>query len=201
MSKVFTCRFVFNKDFEYKDLAPVFPDILRYVLERNEHFQNAEEEEMREMYVELNMQDILANRKPEGYDRKAKYRLIFPIDAKEFNIKQFGVKQNEIKSVGEKIGDFLSAANIPFEMKMDYTVGCIPGSEEAFTLVDHNTEVPFGTTYEFGKVLRAVFKIKKPKKNAKFGYMINGVFREITVTGNSVSMNFEIVDDIYFGYN
>ena len=200
MIKPLTCRFIFKDDFEYKDLAPVFPDILRYVLERNEHFQNPEEEEMREMYVELNMQDILANRKPEGYDRKAKYRLIFPMDAKEFNIKQFGQKNNEIKSIGEKIGDFLMAANIPFEMRLDYIVGCIPGSEDAFTLVDHNSEVTFGTTYEFGKVLRAVFKIKKPKKGAKFGYIINGVFREITLTGTSTSMNFEIVDDIYFGY-
>ena len=199
MSKIFTCRFIFENDFEYSDLAPIFPDILRYILKENDHLQNPEDEEVREMYIELNMQDILANRKPEGYNRKAKYRLIFPIGAKEFNIRQLSQKGNEIKVIGTTIGDFLSTANIKFEMKMGYTVSCIPGSEGAFTLVDHNSEVEFPELYDFGKVLRATFKIKKPQKG-KFGYITNGEFHEITLNGNTTSMNIEIVDDIAFGY-
>ena len=200
MSKTYTCRFILSKDTEYKDLETIFPDILRYILEENEHFQEPEEEEMREMYVELNMQDIRENRKPEGYNRKAKYRLIFPEDSNEFYVKQIAQKNNDVKRIGSKIGEFLSTANIKFESKFDYTVDCLPGSEGLFSIVDHNTEVQFPAVYEFGKILHANIKIKKEKKNADFGYMINGVFHKITLTGPSVQMNFEICNDISFGY-
>ena len=201
MTKTFTCRFILKDNVEYKDLTPVFPDIMRYILKENEHFQNAEEEEMREMYVELNMQDVVENRKPEGYDRKAKYRLIFPIGQKEFYVKQFAQKNNDIKRIATTISDFLSTANIGYELKFDYTVECIPGSEGKFTLVDHNSEVQFPAVYEFGKTLHANFKFKnKLKKNDRFGYVINGQFHEITVTGTNVSMDFEICNDIAFGF-
>jgi hypothetical protein len=200
MTKIFTCRFILKNKSDYKDLAPVFPDILRYILKENEHFQEPDEVDMREMYVELNMQDILENRKPEGYNRKAKYRLVFPMNAKEFYIIAFSQKTTEIKSIATTIGDFLSTASIPYEMKNDYTVNRLPGSEDAFTLSDHNTEVTFPAEYGFGKVLRANIKIKKPKKNAVFGYVIRGEFHEIPIENNSASMNFEIVDDISFGY-
>ena len=200
MIKPLTCRFIFKDDFEYKDLAPVFPDILRYIIKENEHMQSPEEEELREMFVELNMQDVNANRKPEGYNRKAKYRLVFPMNAKEFYIIAFSQKTTEIKHIATTIGDFLSTASIPYEMKNDYTVNRLPGSEDTFTLSDHNTEVTFPAEYGFGKVLRANIKIKKPKKNAVFGYMIRGEFHEIPVENNSASMIFEIVDDISFGY-
>ena len=200
MSKIFTCRFILSKDTEYKDLETIFPDILRYILEENEHLQEPEDEEMREMFIELNMQDIRENRKPEGYNRKAKYRLIFPEDSNEFYVKQMALKNNDIKRIGSKIGEFLSAANIKYETKFDYTVDCIPGSEGLFSISDHNTEIPFPSVYEYGKVLHANIKIKKEKKGASFGYMTNGVFHKITVTGPSFPWTFEICDDISFGY-
>ena len=200
MSKNQTCRFIFNDDFEYKDLEPVFPDILRYILKVNEHMLNPEDEEVREMFVELNMQDIVNNRKPEGYNRKGRFRLIFPLGAKEFNVKQFIPKGTDIKVVGTTIGDFLSTANIKFEMKQGYSISIIPGSEDAFTIMDHNSEVNFDELHDFGKLLRANIKIKKPQKNKRFGYITNGEFHEITVEGESVSRSIEIVDDIAFGY-
>ena len=97
MSKIFTCRFILSKDTEYKDLETIFPDILRYILEENEHLQEPEDEEMREMFIELNMQDIRENRKPEGYNRKAKYRLIFPEDSNEFYVKHIAQKNNALQ--------------------------------------------------------------------------------------------------------
>ena len=206
MTKIFTCRFILKNNSDYKDLAPVFRDIMNDILRENEHFQTPEEVEMREMYIELNMQDILENRKPEGYNRKAKYRLIFPVGRKEFYVKQFAQKPNDIKRIGTSISDYLSAAGIDYEMKYDYTVDCIPGSEDTFTLFDHNTEVAFPTTYEFGKILRANIKIKKAKKNAKFGYITNGQFHEIDAIAfksdksDKLEKDIEIVDDISFGF-
>ncbi|MBO4552280.1 MAG: hypothetical protein J5673_03685 [Candidatus Methanomethylophilaceae archaeon] len=202
MTKIFTCRFILKNNSDYKDLEPVFRDILNYILKENEHFQTPEEADMREMFIELNMQDIIENRKPEGYNRKAKYKLVFPLGRKEFYVKQFAQKGNDIKRIGNAINDFLSTANIDYEMKYDYTVDCIPGSEGTFTLVDHNTDVAFPTVYEYGKTLRANIKIKKAKKNAKFGYITNGVFHELTVVDPSekIEMDFEICDDISFGY-
>ncbi len=199
MTKIFTCRFILKNNSDYKDLAPVFPDILKYILKENEHFQEPDEADMCEMYVELNMQDIRENRKPEGYNRKAKYRLVFPIGRKEFYVKQMAMKPNDIKRIGTYINDYLSTAGIDYEMKYDYTIDCIPGSEGTFSLVDHNTEVPLPATYEFGKVIHATIKIKKSKKG-KFGYISNGQFNEITVTGNTIPKDFEISDDISIGY-
>lgn len=101
---------------DYKDLAPVFPDILKVILSENGHFVNPEEEESREMFIELNMADLERNRKPEGYNRKGLYRLVFPIESKEFYIKTSVGKINDVKRIGETIGEMLSTAKVKFEV-------------------------------------------------------------------------------------
>lgn len=100
-------------------MAPVFPDILKIILRENDHFQNGEDEESREMFVELNMNDLNQNRKPEGYNRKGKYRLIFPIDRKEFYIRSISAKPNELKRIGNIIADILTTANVGFDTAVD----------------------------------------------------------------------------------
>lgn len=102
-------HFILKGKLGYKDLAPVFPKILNIILEENEHFQEDEDADTRNMFVELNMNDILQNKKPEGYNRKGKYRLIFPIDSKEFYVSTFGVKNNDIKRVSERIEDVMNS--------------------------------------------------------------------------------------------
>ncbi len=116
MSKVNSYHFIFSAGTEYRDLAPVFPDILKIILVENDHFQQAEDEESREMFIYLNMVDLEENRKPEGYNRKGKYRLIFPLDRKEMYIKTFSGKPAEIKRIGEKISEILSTEKIKFEI-------------------------------------------------------------------------------------
>ena len=64
----------------------------------------------------MNMADLQDNRKPEGYNRKAKYRLIFPTDNMEFYVRSFTAKPNDLLSVAERIGEMLSAAGIRYEM-------------------------------------------------------------------------------------
>lgn len=113
-SKIHSYHFVLADGTEYRDLIPVFPDILNIILAENDHFQKAEDEENREMFVQLNMHDLNQNRKPEGYNRKGKYRLIFPIDRVEFYIRSFTAKPADLLRVTEEIGEMLSSAGIRY---------------------------------------------------------------------------------------
>ncbi len=115
--KSYSYHFNFTGKTDYKDLAPVFPEILQLIMKENDHFQNEEDEESREMFIELNMSDIMLNRKPEGYNRKGKYRLIFPIGVKGFYIRTTIGKPNEIKRVAEDISDILSTSKVKFKLE------------------------------------------------------------------------------------
>ncbi len=83
--KIYSTHFVLKDGVRYKDLAPVFPDLLKALLE--EIGQMPEEDEILQMYIALNMTDLEMDRKPEGYNRKGKIRLVFPMDRKEFYLK------------------------------------------------------------------------------------------------------------------
>lgn len=120
--KAHSYHFILADGYDYKDLAPVFPDILKVILQENDHFQNEEDEESREMFVDLNMNDLLQNRKPEGYNRKGKFRLIFPMDRKEFYIKTVTLKPNEVKRVGTIIEGILSTSDVKFETALDQDI-------------------------------------------------------------------------------
>ena len=113
--KINNYSFTFKGKSDYKDLAPVFPDILKIILEKNGHFQNEEDEESVQMFIELNMIDIELNRKPEGYNRKGKFRLVFPIGEKGFYVRSIVATENEMKDIGEDIAALLKKAKIKFD--------------------------------------------------------------------------------------
>ncbi len=114
MMKVYSTHFILKGDSDYKDLAKVFPDILKMFLE--EIGQMPEEEELLQMLIELNMIDLNQNRKPEGYNRKGKVRMIFPMDRKEFYLKTFS-KNQDLSHIVNNISDMLTAAGIKFDIK------------------------------------------------------------------------------------
>ncbi|MCL2032119.1 MAG: hypothetical protein FWG96_02440 [Methanomassiliicoccaceae archaeon] len=111
--KVFSTHFVLKGKSDYKDLAPVFPDILKALL--SEIGQMPEEEEILQMFIEMNMVDLERNRKPEGYNRKGKMRLIFPIDRKEFYLKTYN-KSTDMSRMADLISGLLNTANVKFEI-------------------------------------------------------------------------------------
>ena len=111
--KVFSTHFVLKGKSDYKDLAPVFRDILKALLE--EIGQMPEEEEIFQMFVDMNMVDIERNRKPEGYNRKGRMRLIFPIDRKEFYLKTYS-KTTDMTRMTDTISGLLASAGIKFEI-------------------------------------------------------------------------------------
>ena len=86
--KATSTHFVLKDKMDYKDLAPVFPDILKLFLVQTD--QMPDDEEVLAMFIELNMNDLERNRKPEGYNRKGRMRLVFPTDRKEFYIRAMG---------------------------------------------------------------------------------------------------------------
>ena len=51
--KTSSYHFVLQDKSDYKDLAPVFPDILKTIFTENGHFLSPEEEESREMFIEI----------------------------------------------------------------------------------------------------------------------------------------------------
>ena len=117
--KVSSVHFILKGKSDYKDLAPVFPDILKMFLESID--QMPEEEELLQMLIELNTTDLEMNRKPEGYNRKGKVRLVFPMDSMEFYLKTYS-KPTELDSIADKISEMLTAAKIKFEVKRNERV-------------------------------------------------------------------------------
>ena len=108
--KVYSTHFILKGKSDYKDLAPVFPDILKMFLE--EIGQTPEEEEILQMLIELNMIDLERNRKPEGYNRKGKVRLVFPMDRKEFYLKTY-TKSTDLSHIADNISNMLTLIRQP----------------------------------------------------------------------------------------
>ena len=111
--KVFSTHFVLKGKSDYKDIAPVFPDILKALLD--EIGQMPEEEEIFQMFVDMNMVDLQRNRKPEGYNRKGKMRLIFPMDRKEFYLKTYS-KSTDMTRMTDTISSFLTSAGVKYDV-------------------------------------------------------------------------------------
>ncbi len=111
-----TVHFILKGKSDYKDLAPVFKDILQSVLKRAD--QLPEEEEFT-MILKLNLDDLEENRKPEGYLRKARVRIVFPLDRKEFYVQSYSPKLIDLSRIKENVSNILSTAGVKFDVTED----------------------------------------------------------------------------------
>ncbi len=109
-------HFVLRGKSDYKDLAPVFPEVLRSALTIAD--QVPEEEELT-MIVRLNLDDLEKNRKPEGYLRKARIRMVFPMDRKEFYFQSYNPKIVDLGKIRESVTEILAAGGIAFDVTED----------------------------------------------------------------------------------
>jgi len=109
-------HFILKGSSSYKDLAPVFEDILKFSLQAVD--QMPEEEEM-EMILRLNLEDLERDRKPEGYLRKARIRIVFPMDRKEFYIQSYNSKLVDLGLLSNHVKSVLSEAGIQFDYSED----------------------------------------------------------------------------------
>jgi hypothetical protein len=102
-------HFILDEKVEFKDLSEVFPELLTMFLEETD--QMPDDEDILHMFIYLNQRSLLKNDKPEGYNRKGRMRLIFPIGSNQFYIKTSHAS-TEVVRLAEKMSKILSKAGI-----------------------------------------------------------------------------------------
>jgi len=117
VSRAQTGHIIFGQNFKWKMLAPVFDDILRTFLK--ETGQLPQEEEIVNMFVRLNMMDLEKNRKPEGWNRRGRIRMVFPIDEKPQIYLRTNMKSAELVRMTELLSSMLKKAKITHKIRYD----------------------------------------------------------------------------------
>ncbi|MCU0860855.1 MAG: hypothetical protein MUE65_00865 [Methanomassiliicoccales archaeon] len=107
-------HFVLKNKKDYRDVSRVFPEVLTTFLEETD--QMPEDEEVLQMFIHLNQAELQRNGKPEGYNRKGRMRLIFPLGRKEFYIRGM-TKSSEVVRITEKLSRILTKAGVDHEVE------------------------------------------------------------------------------------
>jgi hypothetical protein len=102
-------HFMFDEDFQYSELADAFPEILTTFLEETD--QMPDDDDVLQMFIFLNEQALRKNEKPEGYNRKGRMRLVFPLGSRQFYIKS-NLAGSEVVRLAEKVSKILTKAEI-----------------------------------------------------------------------------------------
>ncbi len=113
---------VFSKKIKFKDLARIFPDLMKLFLK--ESGQVPEEEALVRILIRSNVADLQANRKPEGYNRDNKLRLIFPIrKSGEVSLYIYrSTRSEEVARITEALSAFLKHKGLPHKLEWDKMV-------------------------------------------------------------------------------
>ncbi len=121
--KVRSGHIKFEKGVKYKDLLPIYEEL--YLKFLKETGQMPEEEEITSMLINENMLDLEKGKKPEGYNRQGRMRMIFPImekGAREIEMYIYGhyhsAKSLEVARVTESVSRFLKDKG--FENDVDW---------------------------------------------------------------------------------
>ncbi|AAT43279.1 hypothetical protein [Picrophilus oshimae] len=111
---------VFNESFHWKDLEKYFPDMYYAVEEKTK--VNQEEKQFDDVMLELNMEEILKDRRPFGYRREnAKFKMIIPQNKNEITIFH-GTPSDEIEDVTEEVAACIKSKKIHFNIEYDRMV-------------------------------------------------------------------------------
>lgn len=102
-------HFILDENVEYKDLSEVFPEVLTTFLDETD--QMPDDEDVLQMFIFLNQKSLEKNEKPEGYNRKGRMRLVFPIGSHQFYIKSIS-PSSEVVRLGEKISKILGKSGV-----------------------------------------------------------------------------------------
>ena len=112
-----------RKGTKYRDLLPIYKDM--YMKFLKETGQLPEEEEVTNMLIAENLMDLEKGKKPEGYNRQGRMRMIFPILAapqKGVELYIYGhyhsAKSLEVARVTESMSQFLK--NNGFDNEVDW---------------------------------------------------------------------------------
>ncbi len=111
--------FRFAEEVEFKDLAPIFPELFDLFMDIADQYPEDSGEEYIEMLIRMNLEDLQQNRKPMGHNREARYRMIFPIDRDRvefFIYPRIDEEESEIDMITNKISDFLDKNDLEHEI-------------------------------------------------------------------------------------
>lgn len=120
--KVRSGHITFEGKVEYKDLIPIYGDLYIKFLEDTD--QMPEEEEVTHMLIKENLIDLERNKKPEGYNRQGRMRLIFPMQYEDDQLELYiyghyhSAKSLEVARVTESMSRFLKSKG--FENDIDW---------------------------------------------------------------------------------
>lgn len=112
----------FDEDVEFKDLAPVFPELYRMFMNVADQYPEDSGEEYMEMLIDQNLKDLKKNEKPTGHNREARYRMIFPRerDRVEFYLyPRIAEEESEIEDITAEISRFLESNGLEHEIIWD----------------------------------------------------------------------------------
>ena len=112
--KAISGHFVLKNKKDYRDIAKVFPEVLTTFLEETD--QMPEDEEVLRMFIYLNQVELEQNAKPEGYNRKGRMRIVFPLTRKEFYIRGTA-RSSEVVRITEKISSILTKSGVDHEIE------------------------------------------------------------------------------------
>ncbi|UCE91384.1 MAG: hypothetical protein JSV90_08255 [Methanobacteriota archaeon] len=116
--KAQTGHIVFKGQFRYRDLSKHFEQVLRAFLEETD--QMPDEDEILHMFIRMNLMDLSKNRKPEGYNRRGRMRLIFPqIPGRKEMYVRADVKTTQVVRVTERLSKVLRKAGVSHSVAYD----------------------------------------------------------------------------------
>jgi len=109
---------IFKDKFKYRDLQGCFEEMMKVFLEETD--QIPDEDEILQMFMKINMMDIEKNRKPEGYNRRGRMRMVFPLTKgkKQFYIRADS-KTAETVRITERLSKILKKAGLPHMVEWD----------------------------------------------------------------------------------
>jgi hypothetical protein len=119
MLKAWSGHIIFEKGFQFKQLADIYPELYaRFLKETNQ--MNREEPDADITILRSNLIDLEKNRKPEGYNRMGKIRMIFPLTSQpQLYIYKQQSRSAEVVRVTEAISDFLNEHGIKNRIEWD----------------------------------------------------------------------------------
>jgi len=109
---------IFKDKFKYRDLEDCFEEMMTVFLDETD--QMPDEDEILQMFLKINMMDSEKNRKPEGYNRRGRMRMVFPLTRgkKQFYIRADS-KTAETVRITERLSKILKKAKVPHTVEWD----------------------------------------------------------------------------------
>ncbi len=113
-----TGHIIFKEKFRWKDLSCCMDELVKVFLDETD--QMPDEEEILQMFLRINMMDIEKNRKPEGYNRRGRFRMVFPLGGprKQLYIRADS-KTAETVRITERLSKTLKKAGVPHTVEYD----------------------------------------------------------------------------------